>query len=308
MTPKDKDLCLIRTFYYICDMYEHILKHMCQRYSNNSKPRFSDEEILTIYLYVGSVLNITTVKGIYKFAKNHLLDWFPKLVSYQTFVYRLNRLVSAVQSLSEQLISSFKPADCQEDTVIVDSFPIMICCGRNRNGKVATEITDKGYNATREQFYCGLKLHLLAFRRQGNLPFPCRIALSSASECDLTTLKCELLTGLTGKNVFADKIYQDRAFWECQERVNGNILYSPVKAVKGTPMRQKQMDKAANDLFNHAVSSIREPIEAFFNWLNEKTGIQRASKCRSTCGLLLHIYGKIATAFIPRMLEYSFNY
>jgi len=35
-----------------------------------------------------------------------------------------------------------------------------------------------------------------------------------------------------------------------------------------------------------------------FNWLIEKTDIQTASKVRSTKGLLVHVFGKIAAAFI----------
>ena len=130
---------------YICDMYEQSLKYHCQRYSNNSKPLFSDEEILTIYFFVGHEQKYTLIKDIYNFAKEYLREWFPKLVSYQTFNYRLNRMAGAVTELSSQLLSMFKPSDCQEDTVIVDSMPIITCCGRNRTGKVARDIADKGY-------------------------------------------------------------------------------------------------------------------------------------------------------------------
>ena len=49
---------------------------------------------------------------------------------------------------------------------------------------------------------------------------------------------------------------------------------------------------------NKAVSSIRQPIESFFNWLNEKTQIQYAGKVRSSKGLFVHIFGKIATALL----------
>jgi hypothetical protein len=55
---------------------------------------------------------------------------------------------------------------------------------------------------------------------------------------------------------------------------------------------------AADDLYSHADSSVRQPIEYFFNWLIENTDIQRASKVRSTKGLLVHVFGKLAVAFI----------
>lgn len=137
-------------------MYEQCLKYHCQRYSNNSKPLFSDEEILTIYFFVAYEQKYTFIKDIHNFAKEYLRDWFPNLVSYQTFNYRLNRMASAVSELSSQLLSMFKPSDCQEDTVIVDSMPIITCCGRNRKGKVAKDITDKGYCSTKNLYYHGL--------------------------------------------------------------------------------------------------------------------------------------------------------
>ena len=73
---------------------------------------------------------------------------------------------------------------------------------------------------------------------------------------------------------------------------------TPIKGVKGQCREIKKIDKAANDLFSTAVSRARQPIESFFNWLIQKTDIQRASKVRSAKGLLVHIFGKIAAAFI----------
>ena len=163
-------------------------------------------------------------------------------MSYQTFNYRLNRMAGAVTELSSQLLSMFKPSDCQEDTVIVDSLPIITCCGRNRTGKVAREI--------------------------------------------------------------ADKIYRSSGYWEQVRRDKANEFYAPVKTIKGASEEEKQRSKAADDLYSHAVSSVREPIEALFSWLNEKTNIQRACKCRSTCGLLIHTMGKIAIAFLFLIFNY----
>lgn len=175
MIPKDKELKLIQIYMYICTMYEQSLKYDCQRYSNNSKPLFSDEEILTIYLFVGHEQKYTKIKDIHTFAKEYLRDWFPNLISYQTFNYRLNRMCSVVAKLTSQLLSTFKPNDCQDDTVIVDSMPIMTCCGGNRTGKVATDITDKGYCSTKNMYYHGLKLHVVGCRREGHLPHPCQM-------------------------------------------------------------------------------------------------------------------------------------
>lgn len=62
-------------------------------------------------------------------------------------------MVGVVAELSKQLLGSHKPEDCDEYTLVVDSLPIMTCTGRNRTGKVAPEIADKGYCSTKNQYY-----------------------------------------------------------------------------------------------------------------------------------------------------------
>lgn len=70
---------------YICDVYNNSLKPHCQRFSNNSAPVFTDEEVITVYLFCGSYQRYFSIKEIHTFAKEYLLSWFPKLPSYQTF-------------------------------------------------------------------------------------------------------------------------------------------------------------------------------------------------------------------------------
>lgn len=127
MIPKDKAFKLIKIYMYVCEQYDVNLYNYCLRYRNNSVPVFSGLEILTIYLFVGSKQHYTKIKEIHNFAKDYLLEWYPKLISYQTCNYRLNRMVGAVTELSKQLLGSHKPEDCDEDTLIVDSLPIMTC-------------------------------------------------------------------------------------------------------------------------------------------------------------------------------------
>ena len=39
---------------YICDIYQSSLKFYCQRFSNNATPIFTDQELLTVYLFCGA--------------------------------------------------------------------------------------------------------------------------------------------------------------------------------------------------------------------------------------------------------------
>ncbi len=62
---------------------------------NNNNPKFTDQEIMTIYIYLLHHHELTTVRHIHRFADEYLRDWFPELGSYQAFNKRLNRLDGA---------------------------------------------------------------------------------------------------------------------------------------------------------------------------------------------------------------------
>ena len=283
---------------YICDIYQSSLKFYCQRFSNNANPIFTDQELLTVYLFCGAYQRYFQIKEIHTFTEEYLLSWFPNLPSYQTFNYRLNLMSEAIGELVKHLITFFKPEDCDSMTSLIDSMPIITCAGKNKTGKVATEIATKGYCSTKNIYYFGLKIHALAFRREGTIPFPEMIILSSAEENDLTVLKREAADILIKRKIFADKIYSDFSYWRNKQQEQGVTMLTPVKAIKGEAPVITQREKAGRDLFSTAVSKVRQPIESFFKGLNEKTNIKRAMKVRSTSGLLVNTMGKISNAFI----------
>jgi hypothetical protein len=266
------------------------------RFSNNSEPDFTDPEVMTIYLYAMHIEQRFKIKQIYGYANDHLRSWFPLLPSYEAFNMRINRLGEALRLLSANLIRSFVPIDCILDESLLDSMPIITCSGK-RQGKVASEITDKGFCSTKGIYYHGLKLHALAFNHPHHLPFPEQFQLTPASENDLNLYK-QAWGEIPNRTFFGDKIYMDTEYFKNQELTMNSLMLTPVKGVKGQAEELKQRDKAANDLFSTAVSKVRQPIESLFNWLIEKTDIQRASKVRSTKGLMVYVFGRIAAAYI----------
>ncbi len=253
-------------------------------------------EIMTIYLFCTDQEQRFKIKQIHKFADEYLHSWFPKLPSYAAFNNRINRLSEAFRLLTESLLRTHQPEDCFHDVSLLDSLPIITCSGK-RVGKVAPELTEKGYCSTKSMYYYGLKLHALAFRREKQLPFPEQMLITSASENDLNVFR-NAWSNISNRTFFGDKIYHDHDFFECLSSTQNAVMMTPVKGIKGQSEWEKQHDKAANDLFSQAVSKVRQPIEGFFHWLIEKTDFQRASKVRSTKGLLVHVFGKLAAALI----------
>lgn len=192
------------------------------------------------------------------------------------------------------------PADCQPDQLVVDSLPI-ITCSSKRAGKVARNITAKGYCATKGFHYYGMKLHSAALSRPSHLPHSDWLIVTGAEAHDLTTFK-ENDSVLRPGTYHGDKIYID-APWFKDAAKRGIFMLTPVKLKQGDKEQQRQFKKAADDVYSKAVSSVRQPIESLFNWLITHKDIQLASLVRSTTGLLVHIFSKLAALYIAQHLN-----
>ncbi len=296
-------LQLIQLYFYVSEIYEEELQWHCQRFTKNqAKPLFSDQELLTTYLFSVAFERRFRIKDIHSYTSRHWQSWFPNMPDYTAYVVRLNRLAPVFPVLVEQLIHKYQ-ADGVATTrfvALTDSMPIITCSGK-RKGKVAPELCDKGYNSTKGMHYFGLKLHGIGFYRQGALPKIDLLQVSPASQHDLEAQR-QILINTKGVAVFADKAFCDKDLKKHFADNDGELL-TPVKYKKGQSIEDKQRHKAADDLYSRAVSKIRQPIESLFNWLIEHTDIQRAAKVRSTKGLIVHVFGRIAAALIPNFIN-----
>lgn len=290
-------LQLIQLYFYVSEIYEEELQWHCMRFTKNqAEPAFSDAEILTTYLFGVAYERRFRIKDIYDYTLYHWLDCFPELPSYSAYNARLNRLAAVFPVLAERLLIKYAgQTNGQAVISLTDSMPIITCSGK-RKAKVARELCDKGYNSTKNMHFYGVKLHGIGFHRPGSLPVMEFLQLGSAAEHDLQAQR-QLLEQVSGRVVIGDKAFSDKKLKALFAQSGGQLL-TPIKYTKGQPEQDKQRHKAADDLFSRAVSKIRQPIEAFFNWLIEHTDIQRAAKVRSTKGLIVHVFGRIAAALI----------
>ena len=291
---------LISLYLRVCKYYQANLGEYCRRNSNYSNLKFSDEEAITLFLY-GLHEGHRNIKSIHSFGKKHLSKWFPKLPGYSAFDQRLNQVcdvfIPLIEILKKAKASCFNMPEQLEG--LIDSMPIVMAQrGRRFKAKVAPEIaTANGYCATKKMYYYGVKLHVLGFRNPGTLPEPEYVGLTDAGTHDLKAFEmiCPELSGAID-SCYADKAYQTKRL--AVQELEGFTLYTPAKKQKG----QKFLD-SADKWLSKCVSSIRQPIESFFNWINEKTGIQMASKVRSYKGLMVHVFGRFAAAMIMRCLK-----
>jgi Transposase DDE domain len=297
-----KELELIALYHYFCDCYNTDLRWYNQRFSLNSSPaneKLTDEEVLTIYFYCRRYENKHLKSEIWDFANRFMRSWFPNLPAYANFNNRINNLSSALNALVAMQLDSLKSIESEsinEEISLVDALPVMLCSGK-RQAKVATELSDKTFCATKGIYYFGVKLHVIAYQRPKKLPLPEFLSVTPASESDLIALK-PILPKLINRAIFADKAYADKPLNEQLMKDTNTYIFTPVKLVKGESESVRQFKKAADDLFSTAVSRVRQPIESLFNWMIEKAKIQDASKVRATKGLTTHIFGSIATALL----------
>lgn len=280
---------LIELYLLICSLYDSqpVLKQ--QRLSNNHQPLFTDEELLTVYIF-GHLQGLTTQRRIYDYIWNHWRAWFPRMPAYQSVNCRFNQLAPAFELLIEQLLESKAWQIQYSDDRLIDSVPVMLARGtRSNRARVAPDLADTGFCATKQQYYRGLKLHLIAARRIKALPLPEKIHLSQASQHDLATLR-ELAPRLPERSgLFADKAYfHTETEQDCRQQ--GWFLLACYKR------HRNESEKEVPTFYNRFVSACRQPLESLFNWIIQRTDLQNASRVRSSHGLKVHCLGKLAVA------------
>ena len=291
-TNHDITIRLIELFCYVSDLYHNILEAEVQRFSPNALPKFTDEEAIATYIW-GMRQGYLCTKAIYTYIVIHFEDCFPKIPCYQEYVRRINLLSPAFIALAGFLAEMGESLDIIPGESLMDSFPIVLASGpRMKQAKVARECRSEGYCASKDMYYYGVKLHAIGFRRPGSLPIPECLLVTSAAIHDLTALR-NVLESAHQRKFFADKAYIDENL-RVTLAGNSSVIFTPIKRKKGQSGWERHFDHAANALFSTVVNRIRQPIESLFSWLEQKTGLQRASHVRSSMGLCSFIFSRLA--------------
>ncbi len=287
---------LIQIYLFVCQIYDTYSETCFQRASNNSEPLFTDQELITIWFFA-HLSGFSQKKQMHTFIKNYWFDWFPLLPAYQTFVYRLNQLEASFQTCGKVLSALLHETCAPEVDQIIDSFPVMLASnGHSYTARVARSTANVGYCAAKKTRFHGVRLHISAARRVGTLPLPTRIWLARGSVYDSKAFK-EQSPAVSADALFGDLAYRDKELMAFLEEQNTQLI-TPIKKPKAKDLTEKEK------YHNRLVAKFRQPIESLFNWIIEKTNIQKASKVRSTDALLIHCWGKLAVAFFLLVFNY----
>ena len=130
-------------------------------------------------------------------------------------------------------------------------------------------------------------------RRSGCLPILLSLMVSGTAQHDLPAVKQILKDHLVLKHgkLYADKAYADATWAEALKKDRALELLTPRKKCKGDVL-------ISGDTFSAFVSSICQPIECFFNWLNRLPNIQSACLVRVNANPKLSIFSKMKCNFL----------
>ena len=287
---------LIEIYLFVCHVYDTSSQTCYQRLSNNAKPDFTDQELITIWFFA-HFEGCFEKKKMRRLIQKYWREWFPRLPSYQTFVLRLNRLEQTFQTLGALLSGALAAQAAPEFDRLVDSLPVMLARhGYSYGARVGREVADVGYCASKKTRFHGVRLHCIAQRRSGRLPLPAQVWLCGASHHDSKAF-IQQQPRLPATELFGDSAYPTPEIISHLQEQQTRLI-APKKKPKG---KELTLDE---NYYNQLVRRLRQPIESLFNWIEEKTGIQRASKVRSTDALLIHCWGKLAVAFFLLVFNY----
>jgi Transposase DDE domain len=287
---------LIEMYLFVCQTYDTYSGTCYQRLSNNREPEFTDRELITIWFFA-HFEGCFEKKRMYRLIQSYWRNWFPCLPSYQTFVLRLNRLEPTFQTIGAVLVDALAAHHAPEFDHLVDSLPVMLARhSHSYRARVGREVADIGFCAAKKLRFHGVRLHCIAQRRSGRLPLPRQVWLCGASHHDSKAF-IQQQPELPTTELFGDLAYPTPDISN-HLRAQHARLVAPIKKPKGKELTTDE------SYYDRSVRSIRQPIESLFNWIEEKTGIQRASKVRSTDALMTHCWGKLAVAFFLLVFNY----
>ncbi len=194
---------------------------------------------------------------------------------------RLNIVANVFSPLLEIIQQEQASKNC-ENVWLTDSFPVALAKqGHRFKACVAKELADAGYCSTKKLYFYGVRIHVIGRRQEGTLPIPEYIGVVEASHYDGKVFE-QIRPELVNNELYGDKAYQRPDAKEVRE-VQNLTVFTPVKKQKGQEYLAPQ-----DQWLSTAVSRIRQPIETLFGWIEEKTGIECASKVRSYNGLMVH--------------------
>jgi hypothetical protein len=256
---------------YLCieAAYQEVVGEVGLR-GRGSMPQLSDVEVLTIEVF-GEWQGHHEEKAIHRYIRQHWLEWFPCLPSYQNF----RRQCANLRWVKERIIQHLWPAS---DMHVIDGVPLPLCrFARARRCRRMREDAAYGYCAAQDMTFWGFKGYPL-MRMDGAIHAFWTMPANEDERGVLDAVIARIRGLLLGDKGFQLKAYR-------QEELASHGLYLLVPARKNM---QKKMTKATENQFKN----LRRRVETTIGQLCERYDMNRI-KARSPLAFFSAIFRKI---------------
>lgn len=248
--------------------YQELAPTECAKRKNITLCKVSDVDILTLML-LQTELGIKSQRKFYR-----MYCFFSRVKRLERS--RFNRRCRYLRPLLQLIRQRLNQCDFQE-LVIIDSFPMPLCQPiRNSRAKLLKDFANIGFNAAKQMWFYGFKVHM-AVTESGYI---LNYIVTPASIHDMRATK-ELLDGLKFPYILADLGYLSEELRQDLER-RGVTLWTPLR--KNMP--------GANKHNNEKILAIRRTIETRFSTLCSEFDIEHPA-AKSLAGIQLEIEREI---------------
>lgn len=248
----DQELRLIWLYCWIVDAVRSIAWSGRLRASGPS-PELTDEEVLTIELW-GEMEGLTSDAAIWRHARDHLRDWFPRLGAAWNFTRRCANLHCLKEEIQRR---AFRPA---VDWNAFDGLPLPVCklARANRDKRFRGEAA-RSYCAAKDEKYYGFKAGAL-MNPEGEI---FRVWLGAANIDERVMLEAASIAmpGL----LLADKGLISKEL---------SAVLAEREILLTTPMRKNMRDDRPKSIVQHGMR-LRRRIETAFGRLVDGFNITR---------------------------------
>lgn len=248
---------IISVFCCVSEIYMQVIKGKILR-RRGFKPKLSDEEVITMEI-VGEFLGYDTDKGIWRYFKNHWLDWFPDLCSRANFAKQAANLWVIKRQIQDRL--AYEQGNFSDNIHIVDGFPMPVCkFGRANRCRVFKGDASYGYCASKDETYYGFSGHIVISYDGG----VSAITVTAANESEREAL-WEMVSPIKGL-LIGDKGYISQDLKE-ELQVYENIQLE-------TPLRNNMKDNRNPDTVK-LLTSTRRLVETVIGQLSDRFHIEK---------------------------------
>lgn len=259
-------------------LYKRVAPKGCQNRKNIAKCKVSDIDILTLMLFQSEI----AMKSQRKFYRIYRFLGGPLPLERSRFNRRCRYLVPIFQLIREHM----NQLDFQE-LVIIDSFPMFLCHPtRNLRAKLLNDVANIGYNASKQTWFYGFKVHM-AVTESGYI---LNYIVTPASVHDIQVAK-ELLIDIGAPYALADLGYLSKSL-ELDFKEHHMTLW--------TPWRTNMAGAKKHN--NPKLLAIRRTIETRFSILCSEFNIEHPS-ARSLTG----IQAELESAILMYNLRFFIN-